>query len=184
MRVLIGHDPGKHEAGIAVFDLDAKRLLACEVLRARESEDRAPITYRQGKFKAPECALPYLIASHALIVCSPYMQAGRLPFGSEFVSETPRVYDKKKSKVNPEHLFSLSTCHAAVATMLHPTSTRLVVPSEWKHQIPDNILWDRIRSRLAPDELTIAQAMEARSGAHFHHALEAIGVGLWALWRL
>lgn len=108
------------------------------------------------------------------------------------VCEHPQVYRQSKSKGDPNDLLLLATINGALAgvlsyaaagrdlgvTILSPT------PREWVGQLPKSTTGDpwqsqrgvRIASRLSAAEREVCESS--------HDAIDACGLGLWALGRL
>lgn len=108
------------------------------------------------------------------------------------ICEHPQVYKASKSKGDPNDLLLLATINGALGgilsyaaagrdqgvTMLSPT------PAEWIGQLPKVTTGDawksprgqRIHSKLSVAELEVCEAT--------HDAIDAAGLGLWALGRL
>lgn len=110
------------------------------------------------------------------------------PSESELVFEWPKIYDARvrgKTKgQDPNDVLPL----AAVGGALVPAfrSSRIVVPREWKGQVPKPkskkapyAITDRVRARLEPGEITVVASLP---GSEWD-AWDAIGIGLWALGR-
>lgn len=108
------------------------------------------------------------------------------------VCEHPQVYRAAKSKGDPNDLVLLATINGALAGALSMAVAQrdvgLVIlsptPAEWIGQTPKSTTGDpwasargvRIRERLSADEVqTIVVS---------HDAIDAVGIGLWALGRL
>jgi hypothetical protein len=104
-----------------------------------------------------------------------------------FVFERPQIYREAKSKGDHNQLIGLAAVGVALAARLQVTSPALVVlsptPAEWSGQLPKTTRGDpwksprgqRVAGRLSPDELRLVPAQ--------HDAIDAVGLGLWALGR-
>lgn len=108
------------------------------------------------------------------------------------VCEHPQVYRAGKSKGDPADLILLSAINGAVAGILSlalaARDVGLVIhsptPGEWAGQLPKSTTGDawasprgqRVRSHLSEAEVLLVQST--------HDAIDAAGLGLWALGRL
>ncbi len=98
--------------------------------------------------------------------------------------EWPQIYTASKSKGDPNNLTPLAGVGVAVATIFHDATVVSPVPREWIGQVPkseDGDPWasprgQKIRRRLTPDEIECIVIS--------HDAIDAVGLGLWALGRL
>jgi hypothetical protein len=91
------------------------------------------------------------------------------------VCEIPVVYPGKTK--NPNDLITL----AYRAGCLAGPKAILVQPVSWKYQLPDDILYKRIRAALTSTEL---QRIPDLPESKLHNVLDAIGIGLHYLKRL
>lgn len=102
---------------------------------------------------------------------------------TSFIFEKPQIYTAFKSKGDPNDLIGLAGIGAALAGMLG-VSVLSPTPAEWIGQLPkstrgsalDSPRSQRIVSRLSPAELALVPDQ--------HDAIDAVGLGLWALGRL
>ena len=152
--MLVAVDPGVHACGVAVF------------LRGGQLERAAYVTCAGG---------------------GPVAVAGEVRdwFGSlvadRIVIERPQVYIPRLMKGDPNDLINLAMVVGALLATLHgPGET--VLPASWKGQVPKDIMVNRIKKRLAPEEL--ARAMLPKTKDLQHNVFDAIGIGLWAVGRL
>jgi hypothetical protein len=93
------------------------------------------------------------------------------------VIEIPIVYLGSKSKVNPNDLIRLTYRAGALGGFEAETIT----PVAWKGNVPDEIIYNRILSKLSDEE---KQVIPNRGKSVLHNTLDAIGIGLKKLGRL
>lgn len=115
-----------------------------------------------------------------------YSQVTRV---DEIVVEWPQIYTAVKSKGNPNDLLGVCGVGAALVALVlnrsHGVATcKSPTPAEWAGQLPkltkatsvmDSPRTTRVMSRLSPEEKKHAVLK--------HDAIDAIGIGLWALGR-
>jgi hypothetical protein len=130
-----------------------------------------------------------------------------MPVVRTVVFEKPQWYARSKSKVDPNQLVGIAGVAANVTGMLQPGKVRTPTPAEWIGQLPKvcpvcdgrkttkvagkrvkraceeckGSAWETprgrfIRSRLEPGELKLVPDQ--------NDAIDAVGLGLWALGRL
>lgn len=92
------------------------------------------------------------------------------------VVEIPIVYLGSKSKVNPNDLIRLTYRAGALGGF----GAETITPVSWKGNVPDDILYKRILSKLTDTE---KQAIPNRGKSVLHNTLDAIGIGLKKLGR-
>lgn len=101
------------------------------------------------------------------------------------VTEWPRVYATRiragQSSGDPNDLLALAGVDAAVAVLVGARSASYC-PSEWKGQLPKDVMGARILSRLTAAEQSLVMAVTPAYKRH--NAVDAIGVGLFHLCRL
>ncbi len=96
------------------------------------------------------------------------------------VVEIPIVRRNQGSKVDPNGLIKLGVS----AGRLIPTYTlevKYLYPNQWKGTLPDEILYDRIRSALTEKEKALLPKLAA---GLIHNVLDSIGIGLHELGRM
>lgn len=106
----------------------------------------------------------------------------------ELAVELPRVYPKMKT--DPNDLIDLAgvlgclvaNCYSQkpAGYKFNPVKITTYAPSDWKGQVPKDIMNARVWAKLSDDEKSSVQ----RVGAKDHNTLDAIGIGLKALGRL
>lgn len=103
---------------------------------------------------------------------------------SELVLEWPQIYRASKSKGDPNDLIGIAGVAAALAALLPSARVRSPTPAEWIGQVPKSTSGDpwssprggRIAARLSMAEISVVEPS--------HDAIDAVGLGLWALGRL
>jgi hypothetical protein len=159
--VLLAVDPGLRGCGVALFDQG--RLVRCAYVRgSRDARDAA---------------------AWAEMAAEVYVWGGA--DATRVVSEFPKVYTVGKSKGDPEDLLQLAAVVGAISAHWGTEGINLEVvrPYEWKRQVPKDVMTERIKAKLDPQELAQAGAgMPAKS--YQHNCWDAIGIGLNALGRI
>lgn len=100
----------------------------------------------------------------------------------ELVVEWPQIYRAAKSKGDPNDLIGIAGVAAALAALCG-CPTRSPTPAEWIGQVPKATSGDpwssprgaRVRARLMGNEIACIEVN--------HDAIDAVGLGLWALGR-
>ncbi len=167
-EALVSIDPGTEETGIALYRAGA--LADVDVLRVQRSvgnrEQRASVMGR-------------LAVDRVRAWCGP-AGGGSL---SRVVLEYPQIYRHGAgSEVDPDDVLCLVLVIGHVWGTFHATNgnkLELVRPADWKGQVPKRVMNNRIVGTLSPAEQQLVHA-KVRSN---HNALDAVGIGLWALRR-
>lgn len=94
------------------------------------------------------------------------------------VIELPRVYPLSRQKGDQNDLIDLAYLAGALDSV--GIDGELVHPRTWKGQVPKAVMGRRILAALQPEE----HALVEKIGAGRHNAIDAAGLGLWALGRL
>ncbi len=92
--------------------------------------------------------------------------------------ECPQVYDAPKQVGRQSDLIRLAVVVGAVLAIARPwcKAALLLQPAEWKGQVKKEVMEQRIRERLAPEELGAVEDLELKTIAH--NVIDAIGIGL------
>lgn len=165
MGRLLACDPGARHAGLALFEDGF--LVAAALAR--------PSSLRRGRRtpSPPE-------ASAAVARAAFEWALGRGV--SEIALEWPRVYAtsirRGLSKEDPNDLLPLAGTDAALAALLGGVPCAAYAPSDWKGQMPHEVLEARVRGRLRPAELHVLDEAASAAGALGHNVVDAVGVGL------
>lgn len=184
MTTTLAIDPGKRHAGWALFydrELRCAGIVTVKAAKARHGPD-----YRQGRHKQEDTTIARTIAEAVK------NEIGGTVDPLEIVCEFQHIYtDKARRLTNrsdpTDLLFLAYTVGAIVGAQRASARVRLVEPSEWKGQRPDEVTWMWIRDKLNSAEQRRAancHVYDELDRADFHHGLEAIGIGLWSLFRL
>lgn len=162
--MLLAIDPSVSSPGVALFR--SGELLACDRLKVVAGGAGAPGWLHVARE----------IAAYAI----------RRGVYNTVVFERPQIYRAVKSKGNPNDLIGLAGVGMAVVGLLADTLVDVLspTPAEWIGQLPKSTTGSAktsprakfILSRLAPGELELVPDQ--------HDAIDAVGVGLWALGRL
>ena len=100
------------------------------------------------------------------------------------VIEEPQVYQGAKQVGSPDDLIRLAMVAGAVmarAACFKDVETILVKPAGWKGQVPKDIMSTRIMRKLSDKERSLVVAIMPKGLRH--NAIDAVGIGLWALGR-
>jgi len=99
------------------------------------------------------------------------------------IVERPQVYDRHRTKGDPNALIPLAMIGGAAAGVHGWAELRAPHPNEWKGAISKEIHHPRILAELRPEELAVVEAMKGVPASLRHNVLDAIGLGLWGLGR-
>lgn len=96
--------------------------------------------------------------------------------------------DSYKGVANTQRILGLARCAGAVGVFAAPGAYEVVLPAQWKGQVPKRVMHKRILDKLGPDELVVYhRAVSQRPvGARWtkYDVSHAIGIGLWKFSRL
>lgn len=168
---LLAIDPSINSCGVAEF-------IAGELVDARTLVPKVPEGLRTSQERA--CDMACVIEDTFWRRKSWYTDA-------ILVVEWPQVYKRSGSKGPPsigEDLLPLAGIVIAVAALLRPDKLLTPTPAEWIGQLPKSKKGDPWKS---PRGLRIAKALtpeERKLIPKSHDAIDAVGLGLWALKRL
>ncbi len=181
--MIVAIDPGMCSPGVAVFDEHAGRLICAARVKAPDDFINFPAGYRW-----------YMVAN---LIRDWLNQAVVVPSSIALVFECPQWYQRGKSKGDPNQLVGIAGVAANVCGLMRPAVVKSPTPSEWIGQLPKTCracgknlkkcpackgsAWatprgQRIRSRLTDAELALVPDQ--------NDAIDAVGLGLWALGRL
>lgn len=154
---LLAIDPGLRGVGLATFE--SGLLYWAGYIRNPDKKGRGPAAWEALRREV----LLHVATLHG--VC-------------DLAVELPRVYPKMKT--DPNDLIDLAGVLGCLVGMLRPQEITTYAPSDWKGQVPKDIMNARVWAKLSADEKSSVQ----RVGAKDHNTLDAIGIGLKALGRL
>ena len=167
--MLLAIDPSVNSPGVALFDGDV--LIAA---------DRATAPKEWSKLGDGD---RWLRVARSIVLWADTACAQRIRI---VVFERPQWYQRAKSKGDPNQLAGLAGVAGAVTGILGPHFPTVLspTPAEWIGQLPKATRGSakkspraaRILSRLGENELKLVPDQ--------HDALDAVGLGLWALGRL
>lgn len=115
-----------------------------------------------------------------------YHWAGGQAFGlaaDTLVLEWPQVYQGGRQKGDPNDLLPLAALNGALRTLFPAPRLHLPRPSDWKGQVPKDIMGARILSKLTAEEKAVWNAAQFPKSLA-HNVLDAVGLGLYSLRRL
>lgn len=168
MSTLFAVDPSVRSAGCAAF-LDGRLIAAWRIVREIELGEAPGQRW-------------YGIAR--VIVASVHQ---RLPFVTsldELVFELPQIYTAVKSKGDPNDLIGLAGVSGTVAGIMAPRKITSPTPAQWAGQVKKAT---KGSAKDSPRALRILSRLDAAESAlvpNQHDAIDAIGLGLFALGRL
>lgn len=163
-KILLALDPGTEQAGIAVFRNG--KLDDVDVLRVQASQGNKE---QRASFMARKVIL--------------WAEKAKATKSTKIVMEYPQIYRHGAgADVDPDDVLALvlvvghvwGACHA-----MDGNDVSLVRPAAWKGQVPKRIMNARIVATLDVTERDLVE----RNVKSNHNALDAVGVGLWALRR-
>lgn len=160
MRTVVSIDPGTQGCGAAVF-VDGQLAFATYV------------TGIGGQI-------------HPLLEPVPFLEElfGNAQPIDTVVVEKPQVYDAAKQKGDQRDIVKLAIVVGEVLCAARPFASSALTPEPngWKGSVPKDVMVERIKSKLTPEELAGVDLPEAASLQH--NTWDAIGLGLWHLRRL
>lgn len=171
---LLAIDPGLRVAGVALFDLETKTLFRAW---ACKSPVASPIVGAVAW-----AAMAEQIHKETAAVTQDWLRGVE-----RLILEEPQVYRGSKQKGDPDDLIQLAGVDGAIVGRFdNGADSRLfasVKPSRWKGTIDSDVMLDRILGKLSADEKAWI-VKSTRSRDFNHNAVDAVGLGLWALGRL
>lgn len=158
-------DPGLRGLGVAVFD-EGKLVRAAYV--------RNPVTKGVGyraHAKLARATADWLATELQL-----------MPIAMKrVIIELPRIYPgSAQQKGDPNDLLDLVGVGGAFAALCHPDAVEHRYPSDWKGQVPKEVMTKRIREALDIHEHAAVRSV----GEKDHNTFDAVGIGLAFLGRL
>lgn len=107
--------------------------------------------------------------------------------GEEWVVlEVPRIYTNsgKANTKRPNDIVDLAIDAGAVIGAVPKQYLIKRYPADWKGQVDPDLMIERIKGLLTPQELALAFAICAQFGERQHNIWDAIGLGLHTLGRM
>lgn len=106
----------------------------------------------------------------------------------ELTIELPQIYQTSHQKAQKKgtdqnDLIHLAAVVSAICATYATIPRRVLLPMEWKSQIPKEIMHARAAVVLSPEELSLIP-LTPRSRKRDHNTMDAVSMGLWALGRL
>jgi hypothetical protein len=101
----------------------------------------------------------------------------------QIIVEWPQIYTQDKSKGDPNNLVPLAGVGACLVGLFPDSSILSPRPRDWTGNIPkaeDGDPWASPRGKRVWDRLTPAERLTVVPS---HDAVDAVGIGLWALGR-
>lgn len=99
------------------------------------------------------------------------------------VIEWPQIYTRTKSKGDPNDLLPVAAVAGAIISSVGALTVRMPKPSDWKGQVPKDVHNARVLKRLTPGERARFDAARLPKSLA-NNAIDAVGLGLWALGRM
>lgn len=99
------------------------------------------------------------------------------------IVEVPQVYDTPKQKGRQVDVLRLYGVAIAIVAVARPfvRAALTLQPAEWKGQVPKDVMVERIKGRLSPDEMDV---IDLPSSTVEHNLWDAVGIGLRHAGRL
>lgn len=162
-------DPGTQNPACALFE--AGRVVRAERVKVPRYQELRKLD------EGARCqAISELIEAWAL-----RHGGGRI---SAVVFELPQIYTSNKSKGNPNQLLPLAMIGAGVTMALRPRHVISPQPGEWCKIPKDEDArdpWSTPRGQLIWRRLSVEERLRVEAT---HDAIDAAGLGLWAIGRL
>jgi hypothetical protein len=98
------------------------------------------------------------------------------------VIEWPQIYVRARSKGDPNDLLLVAGVAAGVVASVRAGCVFMPKPADWKGQVPKEIHNARAMKRLSPAEAALVAP--AGPASKLNNAIDAVGLGLWALGRM
>lgn len=99
---------------------------------------------------------------------------------AELVVEMPKVYRRGEAKVDPADLILIAMVGGAVIGGVCHTKTWTPLPSDWKGQVPKDVMQKRLKKLLSKRELeTVEQDLADVPRGVRHNVWDAIGIAMW-----
>lgn len=157
---LLAIDPGLRGSGAALFDEETRLLLRADYVKGSPTG---------------EMAEAWNIMAVAIKSWANLSSGGRTP---RLVIEFPKVRQRgsqraAKKGTDPNDLLQLAAVVGAVAAYfgsIRPST--VLLPEEWKQQVPKSVMWDRALKRLSPAELATMGKVPERLAHNMHDAIE------------
>lgn len=168
MSLLLAIDPGLLKPAAAIFS--NRILVAAE--RVSIPKSLAGLSVGQRSLEVSRLILEW------------YESRGWHGAPDTLVIEWPQVYQRAKSKGDPADLLPLAGVGMCIAGLLNPGEVRSPTPGEWIGQLPKSTTgnpWASARGQRIGNRLS---DVERAAIVPSHDAIDAAGLGLWALGRL
>lgn len=171
MTDVVALDPSVRSPGVALFR-DGVLTFAGRVKLAALNAALDPDVSAGARWRAVSSEIQWWVAARDVI--APML----------VVYERPQIYRASKSKGDPNDLIGLAAVGAGVV-MLYPGARVLTpTPAEWCGQLPKATRGRASASPRARRILSRLTSIELPRAPDQHDALDAVGLGLWALGRL
>lgn len=164
MSVLMAVDPGLRGCGVAWFA--EERLVGARYVKN-------PVAKGDGMDAVVAIADAVVLAGRG-----PVLFIQDVP---QVAVEFPHVYPGSRAKGDPHDLLTLAAIDGAICAHWRPDSCRRLFPSEWKGNMDPDVLIQRVKGRLTPEELV---CVELPAKSLQHNVWDAIGIGLFCIGRL
>jgi len=108
-----------------------------------------------------------------------------------FILEKPQIYKTRLLKGDPNDLIDVAVAGGEMLGRLydivvwHVSRERItvekIVPAVWKKQLPKEVVQERVKPKLTPQEL--ACVVKPKPASLMHNVWDAVGIGLWGVKR-
>lgn len=170
MRHVLALDPSVRSPGLALF-ADGQLTRACNLPIKRSST----ATQNDSQLGPSEFARWHHVARYIIDTMPTDIHT--------VVFELPQIYTWGKGKGDPNQLLALAGVGAIVAAHYN-TFTLSPRPAEWIGQVPKSTKGSALTSPRALKILSRLSTEERALVPDQHDAIDAVGLGLWALGRL
>jgi hypothetical protein len=120
-------------------------------------------------------------AAHASMAGAIYNWVGK-PVVDKFIIEHPRIYPgSAQQKGDLNDLLDVVGVGSAIAASFPEYTVDSVFPSDWKGQVPKDVMTARISKAILQNERACIEKCPA---SLMHNLLDAVGIGLWKLSRI
>jgi hypothetical protein len=110
-----------------------------------------------------------------------------------FILEKPQVYKTRLLKGDPNDLIDVAVAGGELLGRMFMFATTMsgvpvsrviiekIVPAVWKKQLPKEVVVERVKPKLTPQELAVV--VKPKPISLFHNVWDAVGIGLWGVKR-
>jgi hypothetical protein len=104
------------------------------------------------------------------------------------VCEIPYIYPGGRGKGDGNDLIQVARIAGRLTALVPEDRMSFIYPRSWKGNVPDSVIFNRISSRLTPEERALLPGLDKFLSSKFTgllgNVLDAVGIGLHRLGRL